>query len=92
MDGKLKMNKILQFYCNFYLDKSGFAVSWNYKSNKDYLSEKNRDKMLEDKIHIKCDYFDGSILDGVWEPKLFSFGLIRPPGFKYFLRARNNNF
>ena len=36
-----------------------------------------------DKIHLKCDCINGSIVNGVRKPILYSFGLSSPPGIKY---------
>ena len=35
-----------------------------------------------DKVHLKCDCVDGSIVNGVREQILFSFNLSAPPGYK----------
>ena len=35
-----------------------------------------------DKIHLKCDCINGSIVNGIREPILFSFALSSPPGHK----------
>ena len=35
-----------------------------------------------DKIHLKCDCINGSIVNGVREPILYSFALSTPPGHK----------
>ena len=35
-----------------------------------------------DKIHLKCDCVDGSIVNGIREQILFSFNLSSPPGYK----------
>ena len=35
-----------------------------------------------DKIHLKCDCIQGSIVNGIREPILFSFALSSPPGHK----------
>ena len=37
-----------------------------------------------DKVHLKCDCIDGSIVDGVREPILYSFDLGSPPGHKIY--------
>ena len=37
-----------------------------------------------DKIHLKCDCFDGSIVNDVREPILYSFALSSLPGFKIY--------
>ena len=35
-----------------------------------------------DKVHLKCDCVDGSIVSGIREQILFSFYLSAPPGYK----------
>ena len=35
-----------------------------------------------DKVHLKCDCVDGSIVNGIREQILFSFNLSAPPGYK----------
>ena len=46
------------------------------------------DKILNfsevDRINLKCDVIDGSVLNGIIEPILFSFILDKPNGFKVF--------
>ena len=37
-----------------------------------------------DKVHLKCDVIDGSVLYGVRQPILFNFVLDNKPGFKVF--------
>ena len=37
-----------------------------------------------DKVHLKCDCFQGSIVNGVREPFLYSFALSSPPGHKLY--------
>ena len=37
-----------------------------------------------DKIHLNCDCIQGSIVNGVREPILFSFALFSPPGHKIY--------
>ena len=37
-----------------------------------------------DKIHLKADCIDGSIVNGIREPVLYSFGLSPPPGHKSY--------
>ena len=41
-----------------------------------------------DKIHLKCDCKQGSILNGIREPILYSFGLLSPPGYKMYNEPR----
>ena len=35
-----------------------------------------------DKVHLKCDCVDGSMVNGLREQILFSFVLSAPPGYK----------
>ena len=37
-----------------------------------------------DKVHLKCDCVDGSIVNGTREPILYSFALDQPPGHKIY--------
>ena len=37
-----------------------------------------------DKIDLKCDVIDGSVLNGVRQPILYSFVLDKPSGYKVF--------
>ena len=41
-----------------------------------------------DKIHLKCDSVQGSIVNGVREPILYSFALSSPPGHKIYKEPR----
>ena len=45
-----------------------------------------------DKIHLKCDCIQGSIVNGVREPILYSFVLPSPPGYKIYKEPRVNLF
>ena len=78
---------------SFFHTLLGFSPYWDYKpSNSNhvltpgvYLSDKiilNLNTI--EKIHLKCDCFDGSIQDGIRQPILFSFVLDKPSGYKVF--------
>ena len=41
-----------------------------------------------DKVHLKCDCIQGSIMNGVREPILYSFALSSPPGHKIYNEPR----
>ena len=41
-----------------------------------------------DKVHLKCDCIQGSIVNGIREPILFSFGVSQPPGHKIYKEPR----
>ena len=41
-----------------------------------------------DKVHLKCDCIDGSIVNGIREPILYLFALSSPPGHKLYKEPR----
>ena len=43
-----------------------------------------------DKIHLKCDCIQGSIVNGIREPILYSFALSSPPGHKIYKQPKVN--
>ena len=45
-----------------------------------------------DKVLLKCDCIDGSIVNGNREPILYSFALSSPPGHKLYKEPRVNLF
>ena len=47
-----------------------------------HTSEKPVMITTTDKVHLKCDCVDGSIVNGIREQILFSFTLSAPPGYK----------
>ena len=53
-----------------------------------YTSDKLINITGIDKIHLKCVCIQGSIVNGVREPILFSFALSSPPGHKIHKEPR----
>ena len=49
-----------------------------------YKSDKPIKITGTDKIHLKCDCIQGSIVNGIREPILYSFALSSPPGHKLY--------
>ena len=41
-----------------------------------------------DKVHLKCDCIQGSIVNGIQQPILYSFALSSPPGHKIYKEPR----
>ena len=41
-----------------------------------------------DKVHLKCDCINGSIVNGVREPNYYSFALFSPPSHKIYKEPR----
>ena len=48
----------------------GFNPHWDYKHYNEYISQKLVDLSDTNKLHLKCDVFDGSIVDGSRQPIL----------------------
>ena len=73
----------------------GFTSYWDYKPTNAihadspgvYTSETILNLSTIDKIHFECDVFDGSVVNGIREPVLFSFVLDKPSGYNVFCQA-----
>ena len=44
------------------------------------------------KIHSKCDVIDGSIVNGIRQPILYSFVLDKKPGYKVFCEPDTSHY
>ena len=53
-----------------------------------YKSDKPINIIGIDKIHLKCDCIQGSIVNGTREPILYSFAFSSPPGHKMYKEPR----
>ena len=69
---------------SFFSTILGFTPGWDYKHYIQYLSQKIINLSSANKIHLKCDCIDGSVVNGIREPILFSFVLDKPSGYKVF--------
>ena len=45
-----------------------------------------------DKLHLKCDCFNGSFVNGIREPIFYNFALSSPPGHRIYKEPRINRF
>ena len=91
----LKINQTLIFTNKgFFYSILGFPQSHSYPLDDiegfyqlipgSYKSEKPINITGIDKVHLKCDCIDGSIMNGTREPILYSFALDQPPGHKIY--------
>ena len=91
----LKINQTLIFTNkSFFYTILGFTQSQSYPLDdidgfyQLIAGSYKRDKPINitgiDKVHLKCDCIDGSIMSGVREPILYSFALDQPPGYKIY--------
>ena len=70
----------------------GFESLWDYKHTNSnhvaipgvYTSDKILILTIVNKIHLKCDVIDGSVVNGLKKPILFSFVFDKKPGYKIF--------
>ena len=69
---------------SFFSSILGFIPGWDYKFYNKYTSQKIVNLGSTNKIFLKCDVIDGSVLDGVRQPILYSFVLDKLPGYKVF--------
>ena len=53
-----------------------------------YKSDKPINITGIDKVHLKCDCIQGSIVNGIREPIIYSFALSSPPGHKIYKETR----
>ena len=57
-----------------------------------YKSDKPIKITRIDKVHLKCNVVDGSIVNGVREPVLYFFALDQPPGRKIYKEPKDKLF
>ena len=69
---------------SFFSTILGFTAGWDYKHYNQHLSQKIVNLSITNKIHLKCDAIDGSVVNGVRQPILYSFVLDKPSGYKVF--------
>ena len=69
---------------SFFTTILGFNPNWDYEPYNEYISQKIVNLTSTNKIHLKADVIDGSVVNGVREPILFSFILDKPSGYKVF--------
>ena len=99
LKSNLKVNQTLIFTeKSFFYTILGFTQSKSYPLNDidshyqliagSYKSDRPINITGIDKIHLKCDCIQGSIVNGIRESILFSFALSSPPGYKMYKEPR----
>ena len=99
LKSNLKINQTLIFTeKSFFYTILGFIPSRSYPLDDidgfyqliagSYKSDRPINITGIDKIHLKCDCIQGSIVNGIREPILYSFALSSPPGYKMFKEPR----
>ena len=103
LKSNLKINQTLIFTeKSFFYTILGFTQSRSYPLDDidgfyqliagSYKSDKPINITGIDKVHLKCDCIQGSIINGVRESILYSFALSSPPGHKIYKEPRAKLF
>ena len=69
---------------SFFSNNLGFTPGWDYKHYNKYISQEILNIGSTNKIKLKCDIIDGSVVNGLRQPILYSFVLDELPGNKVF--------
>ena len=77
---------------SFFSTILGFTPGWDYKHYNQYLSQKIVNLSSTNKIHLKCDVIDGSVVNGIRQPILYSFVLDKPSGYKVFCQPETIHY
>ena len=77
---------------SFFHTLLGFIPYWDYKSPGVYNSDKILNLNTTNKIHLKCDVIDGSVVNGIRQPILYSFVLDKKPGYKIFSEPETEHY
>ena len=77
---------------SFFSTILGFTPGWDYKHYNQYQSQKIVNLNNTNKIHLKCDAIDSSVVNGVRQPILFSFVLDKPSGYKVFCQPETIHY
>ncbi len=77
---------------SFFSTILGFTSGWDYKHYNKYISQKIVNLSNTNKIHLKCDVIDGSVVNGLRQPILYSFVLDKPSGYKVFSEPETIHF
>ena len=69
---------------SFFSTVLGFTPGWDYKHYNKYTSQKVVNLDGTNKRHLKCNVIDGSVVNRLRQPILYSFVLDKKPGYKMF--------
>ena len=65
---------------SFFSTILGFTSGWDYKHYSEYISQKIVSLGSTKNGHLKVDVIDGSVVNGLRQPMLYSFVLDKKPG------------
>ena len=77
---------------SFFSTILGFNYGWDCKHYNQYLSQKIVNLSSTKIIHLTCDAIDGSVVNGLRQPILYSFVLDKPSGYKVFCQPETIHY
>ena len=69
---------------SFFSTVLGFTPGWHYKQYNEYTSQKIVSLNSTNKLHLKCAFIDGSVVNSLRQPNPFGFVLDKLSGYKVF--------
>ena len=69
-----------------------FTSRWDYKHYNEGTSQKIVNLSITNKTLLKCDVVDGSVVNGLRQPILYSVVLDKLPGYKVFCELERNHY
>ena len=69
-----------------------FTPGWDYKHYNEYISQKIVNLNITNKIPLKTDCIDGSIISGLRQPVLYPFVSDKLPGYRVFSQLEAVHF
>ena len=73
---------------SFFSTILGFTSCWDSKHYIKHISQKIVKLSTTNKNHLKCDYIDGSIQNGIKQAIFYSFVLDKKPGYRVFVNQK----
>ena len=70
----------------------GYTSGWDYMQYNKYTSQKVVNLGSTNKIRLKCDCIDVSVVNGLRQPILYSFVLDKPTGYKVFFEPETIHY
>ena len=77
---------------SFFSTILGFTPGWDYEHYHEHISQKIVNLSSTNKIHLKSDVIDGSVVDGIRQPILYSFVLDKPSGYKVYSKPETIHY
>ena len=77
---------------SFFSTILGFTPGWDYKHYNENISQKFVNSSNTNKMQLKADVIDGSVVNGLKQPILFSFVSDKTSGYKVFCEPKTVHY